>query len=501
MKTHHLLFMAFLVIPCMANAQFGTLDPAFGIGGKVTTDIGGADDKGVAIAIQSDGKLVVTGFSYNGSDNDVALVRYLPDGSLDSTFGTNGKTTTPIGNEGDYGLSVALQPDGKIVVGGYSDMGLNNDFAILRYKSDGSLDSTFGTNGFVTTPVGSYGDNANSIALQPDGKIVAGGFSDSTTGNYFAVVRYYNDGSIDTAFGSGGKVVTHIGLTDDQCNSIVIQSDGKILAGGYSDNGSDYDFALIRYNPDGSPDASFGTNGIVTTDEGNEYNMFYAIALQSNGKIVGGGWSGLEFASARYNTDGSLDTSYASDGIVTTAVGINDNGVAVAIQADGKIIVGGIALTGTDYDFGLVRYNNNGTPDNTFGSGGIVTTPVSASNDYCLAIAIQADHKIVAAGFAGSNASDFALARYDAGPMLTINEASVHNTILVYPGPFINELTVAGTKPGGELYIYDLTGREIMKQQTFYSETKVMTSGLLQGMYLLQYVAGKEKKVARITRL
>src|SRR6185295_19058268 len=133
-----------------------------------------------------------------------------PDGSLDSTFGINGKTTTPIGSHDDYGLSIALQPDSKIVVGGYINNGLNNDFALLRYKSDGSPDSTFGTNGMVTTPVGSYGDNANSIAIQPDGKIVAGGYSDTTTGDFFAVVRYNNDGTIDTTFGPGGKVVTHI---------------------------------------------------------------------------------------------------------------------------------------------------------------------------------------------------------------------------------------------------------------------------------------------------
>jgi uncharacterized delta-60 repeat protein len=499
MKYVKIFIIASMFIYNGALAQPGTLDPTFGSGGKVTNDIGGADDKGVSLAIQGDGKLVVTGFSYNGSNQDVALARYQADGSLDSLFGTNGKVTTPVGNNDDYGLSVAIQTDGKLIVGGYSQNGVNNDFTVLRYKSNGTLDSTFGTNGIVITPVGSYGDNINSIAIQADGKIVAAGYSDTTTGDFFALVRYNSNGSMDPTFGSGGKVITHVGQSDDQINSIVIQGDGKIVAGGYSYNGADWDFALARYNTDGSPDNTFGTNGIVTTDIGNDDNMFYSVALQTDGKIVGGGWSGQEFAAARYNTDGSPDSTFGTAGTVTTAVGINDDGVAVAIQTDGAIVLAGNASNGSNDDFGLVRYMSDGSIDNTFGTGGTVITDFSNVNDNCLSIVIQPDHKIIVAGFTTNNARDFALARYDAGPV-GINETN-STAIHVYPNPCSDELIVEGTKAGSDLLFYDLAGREVMRKPASISKTKIVTEKLLPGIYLLKYKSGKETRNEKVIKL
>ncbi|MEO5572271.1 MAG: T9SS type A sorting domain-containing protein [Bacteroidia bacterium] len=493
MKTQ-LLFI-FLIVSTAAKAQYGTLDPTFGIGGKVITDIGGADDKGASIAIQSDGKLVIAGFGYNGSNNDVAVTRYQTDGSLDSTFGTNGKVTTAIGSYHDYGLSVAIQPDSKIVVGGYSHNGLNNDFALLRYMSNGNLDSTFGTNGIVTTAIGSYGDNANSIALQADGKIIAAGFSDTSTGDFFALARYNSNGSIDTTFGDAGRVITHIGLSDDQINSIKLQSDGKIIAGGYSYNGNDWDFALVRYNTNGSPDTSFGTNGIVTTDIGSDDNMLYSIALQSDGKIVGAGWAGLQFAGARYNTDGSLDNSFGSAGIVIAIIGVNDEADAVAIQTDGSIIFAGISHNGTNYDFGLIRLQTDGSADSTFGTGGKVVTDFGNDNDYCLSVAIQSDNKIVAVGFSGpNNGRDFALARYTAGPV-GILEINATDAMLVYPNPVSDNFSIQfkNNLVNGQIKILNILGETVFENTiTHQSEITIVVKNIPHGIYIVKVFDGEK---------
>jgi len=169
---------------------------------------------------------------------------------LDETFGTGGIVTTLIGNS-STALSVAIQSDEKIVMGGYSDIadiGSNYDFAIVRYDTSGTLDGTFGTEGIVTTPIGSGDDFAYTVAIQSDGKIVVSGPYDSGNNNDFALVRYRTDGTLDETFGTGGVVTTPIGSGDDVTYSVAIQSDWKIVLGGYSDNISHSNFALARYN-------------------------------------------------------------------------------------------------------------------------------------------------------------------------------------------------------------------------------------------------------------
>ena len=347
----------------------GSLDSIFGTGGIVTTSIGTSDDSANAVAIQSDGKIVAAGYSYTGSGSgcDFAVARYNTDGSLDSTFGTNGIVTTAIGMWNDA-LSVAIQSDQKIVAVGRSSVNSFSyyDFALVRYNTDGSLDSTFGTGGKVLTAIGSYHDEAYGIAIQSDQKIVAvGRSSDSTnTNSDFSLARYNTDGSLDSTFGTGGKVLTAIGSTgDNYAHSVAIQSDGNIVAAGFSYNGSDSDFALVRYTTSGSLDSTFGTNGIVTTAIGTSNALANGVAIQSNGKIVAAGYSSngsnYDFALARYTTSGSLDSTFGTGGIVTTAIGTgNDIAHGVAIQSDGKIVAAGSSyISGSSsYDFSLVRY-------------------------------------------------------------------------------------------------------------------------------------------------
>ena len=408
---------------CAAGAvltEASSLDSSFGTGGKVTTPFGTSFDIANAAVIQTDGKIVAVGYSSINSNNDFALARYNTDGSLDTSFGTGGKVTTSIGNSYEIATSVVIQTDGKIVAAGYSYNGSNEDFALVRYNTDGSLDTSFGTGGKTTTPIANANDEAYSAAIQPDGRIVVGGYSSNGSNNDFALVRYHTDGSLDTTFGTGGKVIMQFGSANDIIRAVVIQTDGKIVALGYFFNVSNNDFALARYNTDGSLDPSFGTNGKVSTAIGNSTDEIFSAVIQTNGKIVIAGCTnnGLnnDFALARYNADGSLDTSFGTGGKVSTPFGSSfDIANSVALQTDGKIVAAGFSRNPANEDFALARYNTDGSLDPSFGTGGKVTTQFGTSFEIAYAAAIQTDGKIVAVGYSRiGSTEDFALARYNA---------------------------------------------------------------------------------------
>jgi uncharacterized delta-60 repeat protein len=323
----------------------GSLDPAFGTGGLVTTDFG-STDQALAVALQADGKIVTAG--RRGSD--VIVARHNANGSQDTLFGSNGRVITNFGAT-DQALALVLQPDGKIVVAGRTNKPAPNgnfDFALARYEAAGTLDLTFGTAGLVTTDFGGSVDRAFAMALQPDGKLVVAGDSDAN----FALARYNSNGSLDASFGSGGKVITTFGGTD-QASAVILQPDGKIVVAGQTDTGISIDFALARYMPDGSLDGAFGSGGRVTTNfTGTPDDLGSAVALQSDGKIVVGGTSNDNFALARYTPEGILDSTFGTAGTVTTNLGGTDQLHALALQPDGAIVAVGESAD----RFALVRY-------------------------------------------------------------------------------------------------------------------------------------------------
>jgi uncharacterized delta-60 repeat protein len=361
-----------------AFAQAGTLDLTFGTNGKVTTDFGGTDDRGYAVAIQSDGKIIVAGTNGASPNENIALARYNVNGSLDFSFGSLGKVITDFGNEEENGKAILIQNDGKILVTGTTNYGAptNNDFILVRYHSNGVLDNGFGVGGKVVTDFNNSSDMSQSIALQIDGKIVLAGYTGSSTSD-FALVRYNNDGSLDNTFGSAGKVTTDFAGDNDFGNSMAIQSDGKIVVGGYTFVGVNEAFAVARYTSNGILDSSFGNGGKVSTPLGFPAEFGYSLAIQADGKIILAGdiYIGhYDFGLVRYNSDGSLDSAFGNNGKAATAIeSYDDKGYSVAIQGDGKIVVAGYSNNGTNNDFALVRYFGNGSLDSTFGSGGIVT--------------------------------------------------------------------------------------------------------------------------------
>jgi uncharacterized delta-60 repeat protein len=410
------------------SASAGDLDPAFGTGGKVSVDLA-RNEIATAVAVQSDGKIVAAGaFETKKKSYDFALVRYNYDGNLDASFGSNGATGLDFFGNYDFAHGVAIQPDGKIVVAGEVHDAVDGYFGVARFNVDGSLDGTFGGDGTVTTKFFDMADPAFALALQSDGKIVVGGFAFNSAGDTsydFALARYNADGSLDTSFGEGGKVVTDFAKNVDILYALGVQQDGKIVAAGYAELSEDTlsrDFAVARYNPDGSLDTSFGGDGRITTDIFGERDEAYALALTSDGKVIVAGYGGeavaaKDFAIVQYTSAGTLDDSFGSDGRVTTDFfGDMDSAFGVAIQANGKVLAAGYALISSSMesrDFALARYNPDGTLDSVFGSGGKVTTDFFGSQDLALAVAVMPNGRLIAAGYAsGSSSADLALACY-----------------------------------------------------------------------------------------
>ncbi|MBK8092251.1 MAG: choice-of-anchor D domain-containing protein [Verrucomicrobiaceae bacterium] len=465
--------------PATVSAAPGDLDTTFNGSGKVTTSVGsGTDDKAFSVAVQADGKILVAGYSHNGTNNDFGLVRYTSSGVLDSTFGTGGKVTTSVGSgaTGGAGYGVVVQNDGKILVAGNRWNGSNYDFALVRYTSAGVLD------GQVTTSFGSSSDDGRSVALQNDGKIIVAGWSSVSNG--FALVRYTSAMALDTSFGTGGLVSLAIGGGSGL--SVKVQGDGNILVAGYSSNGSNDDFKLVRYTATGTLDTGFGTGGIVTTPIGSGNDQAFSMALQNDGNIVVAGFyrngSSNDFALVRYTSTGALDTSFGSAGIATNPIGSgDDNGQSVAIQNNGKIIVAG----SSSGDFALVRYTSAGALDASFGNSGKVTTPIGSSGDYGTSVAIQNDGNIVAAGYTYTGTRySFAVVRYIGDyPEIAIEQPAATNltdgaSTIDYGSTAIASAGVTKTFSIRNLGTLDLTGLAVTKSGTNAADFVINTTGM-----------------------
>jgi uncharacterized delta-60 repeat protein len=409
----------FLRLPM--RAADGALDPAFGSAGTVLTKpVGtliGGNEEARALLCLPDGKLLVAGISSSLVPyEDFALIRLNPNGSRDTTFGVGGQVTTAIGTDTDRLETLIRQTDGKLVAAGHTQTPSGTDFALVRYHANGSLDTSFGGDGIVTTSlgVGVGDDKAYALVQQSDGKLVAAGYTYNGSNFDIALVRYDIDGTLDPSFGGDGVVTTAIGTTDDVAYGIVQQADGKLVVAGNARSNGDYDFALVRYNLDGSLDSSFGGDGIVVTSLGTSTDIARALIQQSDGKLVAAG-NANGVAVLRYLDDGSLDTSFDSDGRAALLPGTNPSIEALVQQADGRLVVAG-SVGGLTGDFALVRYNADGSLDATLDGDGIVLTNIAGSEDAAFALVQQPDGKLVAAGTTrgGTDATfDFALVRWN----------------------------------------------------------------------------------------
>lgn len=510
MKTKFLLIPFLVAVTNGLFAQYEILDNTFGSYGTLITDFSATHEAINSVALQADGKIVVAGWSSTGFDDNFALARYNTNGTLDSSFGMDGKLTTSFGGF-DQALSVAIQEDGKIVAAGFTNIGCPDfHFAIARYNIDGTLDNSFGSGGKLITSFNTNWAEAHSVIIQKDGKIVATGLTRmhngyNVTNEDFALARYNSDGTLDSSFNSDGKLTTDFDSSIDVAYSALIQQDGKIVVAGYSEVFSLYRiFALARYNPDGTLDGTFGTGGKQTTEFQNSDGAV-SVALQSDEKIVAVGYTGSDnsdFALARYNTDGSIDNTFGLDGKLTTAISAYDNDYArsVVIQSDGKIVVAGYSPS-LYFNFVLVRYNSEGTLDTTFSMDGKLITNIGVGDDYVNSIALQTDGKIVAVGdsYNGTN-YDFSLARYTTGGNVAIPELSGSgNSLLIFPNPTTGVFEIKNSSSLIETAeAFNLFGEKVFSNSAPLHSNSINLSSQPEGVYFLHLKTAEGIMVKKI---
>ncbi|MEO0024314.1 MAG: hypothetical protein RL196_755 [Actinomycetota bacterium] len=385
------------VVVARYNAD-GSLDESFGVAddgtpnGIVNTSLGNGDDHAKSVALQADGKIVVAGDHVDGDSSNVFVARYNTDGSLDETFGVtddgtvNGVVNLSVGEGNDTATAVAVQTDGKVVVAGFHENGGSTDVVVARFATDGSLDASFGTaadstpNGITNTSIGDGNDEGRDLVIQADGKIVVAGTHIGTDGTSdIAVLRYNTDGSLDASFGTAddgtanGIVDQSLGSGDDKACGVAVQADGKILVVGNHAAAGSNDIAVLRFNADGSLDESFGTaadetpNGVVNTSLGEGDDFACGLAVASDGKILVGGYhqdgTSTNITVLRFTTDGTLDDTFGvaddgtQNGVVNTSLGEGDDVAnAIALQADGKLLLAGFHTNGDSTDIVIARY-------------------------------------------------------------------------------------------------------------------------------------------------
>ena len=465
------IHMALLAAP--SGAAPGDLDPTFGTEGMVTTGFSeGWDEAAHGVALHADG-LVAVGYAVGYNGLDFALTRYTRQGTLDQSFGAGGRVTTDFWNDdvfgvgstgGDVAYDVAVQPDdGKIVVVGSTYSWWQSHIVVARYLPSGALDPTFGQGGTVITDPPALGfkmTHAFAVALQPeDGKIVVAGRAGDVSetcwdwweylhpfpppligppcddlhlvpaiGDFF-VARYLPNGLLDPSFGGTGVVVVDFSEGEDWATSVLVQPDGKIVAGGTACTSIEDGFcprqaALARFTTIGSLDPTFGSAGKLTTHIGGAGE----IAIQTvhgDARLIVVGREGNDFALARYNLNGGLDTSFGANGTGTVTTDLGGDDWASSVTVTDRIVVAGSTARLGNWDFALTRYNADGILDTTFGGGmGTVTTDFGGS-ELATDVAVQPDDGgIVLAGQTSLGGGDFALARYQAaGPPPTVPEA------------------------------------------------------------------------------
>ena len=417
--------------------------------GRAIIQVGAAYDAASSMTLQADGKILVAGRSDIGTNSDFSLIRLSTNGSLDTTFDVDGKAIIPVGVGGafDEARSMSLQADGKILLAGnsFNDASGTFDFSLIRLNANGNPDATFDGDGKVLLPIDSD-DRGYSMTLQADGRILVAGYSQrpNDTSYDFNLIRLNTDGSLDNTFDKDGIAkIAGRPFTNDFATSVTLQADGKILVAGFSDtivldvppSGTtdnsvvNPDFALIRLNSDGSLDTTFAVLGWAIFDVAGFVDQAYSMTLQADGKILVAGFSyvdagitNADYSLIRLNAiDGSLDTTFGTGGkaIIPVVVGLSiDQATSMTLQADGKILVAGSSVNASgNTDFSLIRLNINGSLDTTFDGDGRVIIPVGSANDAATSITLQADGKILVAGYAGyisagdSGSTDYSLIR------------------------------------------------------------------------------------------
>ncbi|MCB0766435.1 MAG: hypothetical protein KDB95_04415 [Flavobacteriales bacterium] len=494
--------MSFYGLAAYAQAP-GDLDPSFSGDGIAITDFGAnANERGNGMALQADGRIVVVGSTNTAEESSFALARYMPDGSLDPGFGTNGIVTTQAGAPGSALNAVAIQADGRIVVAGtYFVDDVESLWAIARYTSNGQLDASFADEGLLLVDVGSgYSDYATAIAVQADGRIVTTGWARSGTDFDIGIVRCTASGVLDASFSGDGKLTLGYGTNNDGGEAVALQPDGRILVAGHTNSGQNVEVVVARLTAAGLPDTGFGSNGSALCSFGDSADLPSSIALQPDGRIIVAGtatsilnWPLAEMALLRLTATGGLDPTFNGDGrYVLPQLGIS--GVsALALMPDGRIVLGGTANS----SFQVAMVQADGGLDPGFGTDGMVTNDLG-DDAYGMGVAVQPDGKVLLAGHTrmATTLEDLVVMRYHTDLSIGIADVQGANTeLVIHPNPVGAVATLTFTLVQDErlsLVLLDGTGRlvcELAPEQLLKAGTQrvglALPASLEPGIYVI----------------
>lgn len=464
----------FLFATSILYAQPGTLDASFGTGGITGLNLPDVVHEFKATAVQADGRIVCVGYMVANAQEDLLLVRFLNDGTLDPSFGTGGIQTTDVLPSESF-WAVAIQPDGKIVTAGITYTATNDRLIIARYQANGTPDATFATNGRQVFDLGEAQELLTAVAVQPDGKIVATGLVLAGPNDVdMAVVRLNANGSFDTSFSGNGWTTLSYG-TDCGAWGLALQADGRIVTAGYANPNGAYVGLLARFMPNGAPDLSFNDTGAVlfTHNAGSSQDEFWDVVIQPDQQLVAIGSTfdpEGDLLITRFSSTGALDVDHGTNGSqVIDVAGTLDKSLAAYLQPDGKLVVTGLnQLAAGNRQVVVARLGPNGSMDAGFGTNGIATVDVGPTNDAGLGCAMAADGDVLVCGYTENTSGYNAyLLRLQGGADVGLQERAMAPTLTAYPSPFTDRLTVEVVDhlgPLPPLHVRDALGRTVPVQ-------------------------------------
>lgn len=504
MKKLSLLFLGMFSTFFLFSQTPGTLDLSFGNNGAALIDFGTTGDYCQDAALQADQKIVLAGYNYNASP-DMSFARLNPDGSLDPAFGSGGLRQFVYNNSEEYIFDIAIQPDGKIIGAGYITQNGGSDMMLVRLDEDGNLDNTFSSDGLLTIDFGpAYNCFGMALTLQDDGKIVAvGHVSDLNYDLHCAICRINENGTLDTGFGSNGLVIMSFISAWNYINKVSMQGD-KIVVGGMSYKDSDFFATLARFNSYGDLDVGFGDNGVASDTlhiDPMIISPLGAMCIDSEERVYFGSYFGgsiySTFEVKRFTADGVLDDTYGDMGNAIALMGQDSYIYTLCPQYDGKILAGGASI-GDNTDFAIVRFTEDGNPDNTFGEDGNgiviqnISTSVQYPDDRIKALLIQEDGLIVAAGKAQTipGTADFAVARFYSGLNVGMVEAGSDKFFSLYPNPASDMINIRSDKKIDQLRIIDMNGKTCYESTPGREQINISLTGFDNSVYVIEIIEG-----------